>query len=125
LIVEIVESEGIESFDEVFLFVEALRAYGCRIAIDDFGSGYSNFSYLSKINIDFIKIDGSLIKDIDKDENQRIVVESILHFAKAQGIKTIAEFVENKEIFDILVELGVDFSQGFFFSKPEMILCEK
>ena len=95
-----------------------MKKHGCKIAIDDFGTGYSNFGYLAKLDIDYIKIDGSLITNIDTDLTQKVTVESILLFAKKMNIKTIAEFVENESIYNILVELGVDFSQGYYFSKP-------
>lgn len=119
LVIEIVESEGIENFDEMLRFIKHVKRYGCRIAIDDFGTGYSNYSYLSQLDIDFIKIDGSLIQDIDKDISKLAVIESILHFAKKMNIKTIAEFVESEIIYNKLNELGVDFSQGYLFSKPQ------
>jgi diguanylate cyclase (GGDEF)-like protein/PAS domain S-box-containing protein len=121
VVLEIVESEGIENFNELDLFIKEVKKYGCKIAIDDFGTGYSNFSYLAKLNIDYIKIDGSLVDNIDKDITQRITVESILLFAKNMNIKTIAEFVETENVYSVLVELGVDFSQGYLFSKP----CEE
>ncbi|PCI58399.1 MAG: diguanylate phosphodiesterase [Gammaproteobacteria bacterium] len=123
LILEIVESEGIEHLEEVTLFIQQVKQYGCKIAIDDFGSGYSNFSYLAELDIDFIKIDGSLIQNIDTDANKRLAVESILYFAKNKGIKTIAEFVETESVFNIIVELGIDYSQGYLFSKPQKSVC--
>lgn len=119
VVLEIVESEGIENFDELQVFIKQVKKYGCKIAIDDFGTGYSNFSYLAKLNVDFIKIDGSLVKDIEKDKSQLTIVESILHFAKNMNIKTIAEFVENENIYNKLNKLGVDFSQGYLFSIPK------
>jgi len=119
LIVEIVESEGIENFNEVVQFIKKIKSFGCKVAIDDFGSGYSNFSYLAELDIDFIKIDGSLIQNINEDANKRLAVESILYFAKNKGIKTIAEFVETESIFNTIVELGIDYSQGYLFSKPQ------
>ncbi|ABM03035.1 diguanylate cyclase/phosphodiesterase with PAS/PAC sensor(s) [Psychromonas ingrahamii 37] len=119
LIIEIVESEGIENFNELSDFIKQIKKYGCKVAIDDFGSGYSNFHYLSKLDVDYIKIDGSLIKNIDNDPSQLATVESILLFAKKMNIKTIAEFVETENIYDILNDLGVDFSQGYYFSKPQ------
>lgn len=118
LILEIVESEGIENFKELSEFIVEMKKFGCEIAIDDFGTGYSNFSYLAKLDIDYIKIDGSLVDNIDTDLTQKITVESILFFAKKMNIKTIAEFVENESIYNTLNELGVDFSQGYLFSKP-------
>ena len=119
---EIVESEEIDKFEEIVSFIEEIKSHGCKIAIDDFGSGYSNFAYLTKLKVDYVKIDGSLIKNIDIDNERRSIVQSILFFTASQGIKTIAEFVETEAVFNVLVELGVDFSQGFFFSKPAATL---
>lgn len=118
VVFEIVESEGIESFEEVADFIKTVKQYGCKIAIDDFGTGYSNFNYLSKLDVDFIKIDGSLIKNINVDEDHLLTVESILFFARKKGIQTIAEFVEDEAIFDRLLDLGVHYSQGYLFSIP-------
>ncbi|MDD5717436.1 MAG: EAL domain-containing protein [Sulfuricurvum sp.] len=122
LVFEIVESEGIESFEEVIEFIKTVKHYGCKIAIDDFGTGYSNFSYLSKLDVDYIKIDGSLIKQINIDTDHLFTVESILFFANKKGIHTIAEFVEDDLIFRKLCELGIDFSQGYLFSKPSPVI---
>jgi EAL domain-containing protein (putative c-di-GMP-specific phosphodiesterase class I) len=118
VVFEIVESEGIENFDEVTDFIKTVKQYGCKIAIDDFGTGYSNFNYLSKLDVDFIKIDGSLIKNINVDDDHLLTVESILFFAQRKGIQTIAEFVEDEAIFDRLQQLGVHYSQGYLFSIP-------
>lgn len=118
IIFEIVESESIENFDKVLSFIEDVKSYGCKIAIDDFGTGYSNFVYLMRLKADFIKIDGSLIKDIYSNNNSFIVVKLITEFAKKMGIETIAEFVENKDIYDKVTGLGIDSSQGYYFSKP-------
>lgn len=124
IIFEIVESEGIENFAKVGEFIHDVKKFGCRIAIDDFGSGYSNFSYLSKMQADYIKVDGSLIRHIIDDEDHLLTVKSILFFAKAKGIKIIAEFVENEEIQKKVVELGIDYSQGYLFSKPDKNLIQ-
>jgi PAS domain S-box-containing protein/diguanylate cyclase (GGDEF)-like protein len=122
VIFEILESEGIENFEEVEQFIKKVKQWGARIAIDDFGSGYSNFAYILNLQVDFIKIDASLIKNIDKDDEARIVVETIVAFAKRLEIKTIAEFVHSKEVYEIVKEIGVDFSQGFYFHEPARIL---
>jgi len=118
VVFEIVESESIENFKEVASFIDDVKEYGCKIAIDDFGTGYSNFEYLLKLKADYIKIDGSLIKDIDTNETSRIVVKNIVQFAKDLKIKTIAEFVENEAILKKIKELGIDYSQGYYFSEP-------
>lgn len=119
LIFELVESEGIENFEEVNRFIQKSKEYGCKIAIDDFGTGYSNFEYLLKIDTQFIKIDGSMIKNIDTDQNSKDVVKTIVDFAKARNIQTIAEFVSSKEIFEQVKTLNIDFSQGYFIAEPK------
>ena len=93
-----------------------------KIAIDDFGSGYSNFERLLEYSPDILKIDGSLIKNIETDEFSRNLVETIVMFAKRQGLQTIAEYVENEKIYNILTELGVDYSQGYYFGKPMKLM---
>jgi diguanylate cyclase (GGDEF)-like protein len=119
IIFEILESEGIENYEEVSLFISEMKKLGCKIAIDDFGSGYSNFEHLLKLDIDYIKIDGTLIKNLDKDVNAQIVVETIVDFANRLNILTVAEFVHNKEVFDKVKELNINRSQGFFLGMPE------
>lgn len=119
VILEIVESEGIEKFEEVGDFIRKAKALGCSVAIDDFGTGYSNFEYIIKLNVDFLKIDGSLIKNIHVNDNIRLTVSTIVNFAKVLGIQTVAEFVHCKEIQDIVESLGIDYSQGYLFHEPE------
>ncbi|MDO9265548.1 MAG: EAL domain-containing protein [Sulfurimonas sp.] len=119
IIFEILESEGIENYEEVSLFISEMKKLGCRIAIDDFGSGYSNFEHLLKLDIDYIKIDGTLIKNLDKDANAQVVVETIVDFAQRLNILTVAEFVHNEAVFMKVKELNVSRSQGFFLGMPE------
>ncbi len=118
LVIELVESEGIESFDLMNEFIQKAKEHGMKIAIDDFGTGYSNFEYLIKLNANYLKIDGSLIREIDKDEKIYGVVESIVAFAKKNNIKVIAEFVSTQEIYEKIQELNIDFGQGFYLGKP-------
>ncbi len=119
VIFEIVESESIDNFDDIVNFISEVKKYGCKIAIDDFGTGYSNFEYLIKLQADYLKIDGSLIKNLNKDKNALAVVSTIVEFSKKLGMKTVAEFVENEEIFNIVRDLGVDYSQGYYFSEAK------
>jgi len=119
LIIEIVEQEEIDDFPIVNNFFEEIRKLGCQIAIDDFGSGYSNFRYLIKLNADYIKIDGSLIKDILIDKNNENIISTIISFAKVQNVKVVAEYVFNEEIFKKVKELGVDYVQGYYIKEPE------
>ncbi|WP_066168854.1 EAL domain-containing protein [Aliarcobacter cryaerophilus] len=116
---EIVESEGIESFIEVSNFIKKAKKLGCKIAIDDFGTGYSNFEYIIKLDVDYIKIDGSLIKNINTDNNLYLTVQTIVGFAKALKIKTVAEFVHNEEVLNCVKNLDIDYSQGFFIDEPK------
>ncbi|MCV6590425.1 MAG: EAL domain-containing protein [Marinobacterium sp.] len=118
LVLELVESEGIENFEQVSQFLARARAIGCRIAVDDFGTGYSNFEYLLKLDIDFIKIDGSLIRQVDQDGNARMVAETVVDFARRLGLKTVAEFVHNDSVKVTAEEIGVDYLQGFLLGEP-------
>ena len=115
---EILEDESIKDYAVLINFINRVKELGCKVAIDDFGSGYSNFEHILKMNVDYLKIDASLIKNVVTDENSYKVVKTVIDFAKSLQIKTIAEFVENEAIFDITRELGVDFSQGYYFSAP-------
>ncbi|MBM4055873.1 MAG: EAL domain-containing protein [Planctomycetes bacterium] len=119
IVFEFLESEGIESYEIVLKFIKDMKNYGCKIAIDDFGSGYSNFEHILKLYVDYIKIDASLIKNIDKDINSEIIVETIVNFTKKLNIETVAEYVDSFEVYKKVKELGVDYSQGFFIGKPE------
>jgi EAL domain-containing protein (putative c-di-GMP-specific phosphodiesterase class I) len=118
IVFEIIESEGIENFDEVLKFINDVKSYKAKISIDDFGTGYSNFDYLMKLKVDYIKIDGSMIKNIDTDQNCMMITQTIVEFAKKMNIETVAEFVYSKEIFDKVLELDVDYAQGYYFGKP-------
>ena len=117
---ELLESEAIQDFNKVERFITEVKRHGAKIAIDDFGSGYSNFSYLTKMKVDFIKIDASLIENIDTDNNSLMVVETIVDFAKKLGVKTVAEFVHSSTINDKVIEMGIDYSQGFYIDKPSI-----
>jgi PAS domain S-box-containing protein/diguanylate cyclase (GGDEF)-like protein len=118
LIFEIVESEGIERYKEVAEFIANMKEMGCKIAIDDFGTGYSNFEYLMKLNVDIIKIDGSMIKNITEDKNAELVVSLMINFAKNMGIETVAEYVHSKEVHEKIIDMGIDYSQGFYLGEP-------
>jgi len=115
---EILEDESVKSYNVLFDFIKEVKALGCKVAIDDFGSGYSNFEHLLKMDVDYLKIDASLVKYVATDENSYKVVKTIVDFANSLNLKTIAEYVENEEILKITKKLGVDFSQGYHFSAP-------
>ena len=119
VILEITESEEIKDYTFINEFIEKVKGFGAKIAIDDFGSGYANFEHIISLNADFIKIDGSLIKNIDKDDNSQIITEAIIAFSKKLGSKTVVEFVHNQEVYEKVKELGADYSQGFYLGEPK------
>ena len=118
IVFEILESDYITDYSLLEEFVAKYRTQGIKIAIDDFGTGYSNFSHILKIRPNYIKIDGSLIKNINSDKNSYEMVKSIVDFSRALNINTIAEFVHTQEVFELLIELGVDEFQGFYLAEP-------
>jgi len=117
-IFEILESENIQDYDDVKEFIKRFRNYGVKFAIDDFGSGFSNFEYILEIEPDYIKIDGSLVKNIDTDEKSHTLVKAIAGFSHKLGIKVIAEYVHSEIVFEMLKKLDVDEYQGFYFWEP-------
>ncbi len=117
IIIEFVETENYQD-EMLFDFVEKVRSYGCRISVDDFGSGYATYTTIISLSPKFIKIDGTIIKDIATSENNVIILRSICFMAELIGAKTIAEFVENEEIQAVLEKYSVNYSQGFLYSKP-------
>jgi len=119
---EILESDEIDNIELFIEKIKTLHTLGCTISIDDFGSGYSNFKTVLDMEADYLKIDGTLIKNIDKDEKSYKVVKNIIQFAKDAQMKTIAEFVHSKEVYDKLVLLDVDFLQGYYISEPKATL---
>ena len=118
VILEILEHDGIDCYKTFTNFISEFKNMGVKIALDDFGKGFSNFSHIANLAPDFIKIDGTLIENIDKDKNAYELVKAIVSFAKTLHIKTIAEYVHSKEIFDITFQLGIDEFQGYYFGKP-------
>lgn len=119
VVFEITEATEIRDFEVVMKFIKRVRKFGVKISIDDFGTGYANFEYILNLDVDYIKIDGSLIKRIDVDEESRILTEAIIAFSKKLGTKTIVEFVHSKEVYDEVVALGADYSQGYFIGRPK------
>ncbi len=121
IIIELLEDESVKDFHTITSFIDDVKNLGVKIAIDDFGAGYSNFERLLDYKPDILKIDGCLVRDIVTNNYSLSVVKTIVSFAKEQNIKTVAEFVENEDIFNVLNDLGVDYSQGYYFGKPEAL----
>lgn len=118
VIFELIESEHIQDYHVVTRFINEVRRYGARIAIDEFGGRFSNFIYLTKTTVDYLKIDGGLIEAIEEDPSVRITIESIVAFAKKLSIKTIAVHVHSSTVLAKVQALGIDFSQGYHIDEP-------
>ena len=115
---ELTESVLAPENDNNISLLKSIQGAGCKIALDDFGTGYSSLSYLRRFSIDFLKIDRSFIKEMTIVDDDKILVCAIISMAKALGILVVAEGVEHKEEVEILTQLGCDFIQGYYFSKP-------
>jgi len=115
---ELLESEEIEDFSIVENFITEVKKYNCNMGIDDFGAGYSNFNMLDTLDVNYVKIDGSLIKNITTMPRQALIVQTISNFCKELNLKTIAEFVSDEEISNKVKELDINYCQGYHFGKP-------
>ncbi len=115
---EISESAAVRNFQKASRFIDRVRALGCELALDDFGSGFSNFAYLKQLSFDYLKIDGSLVRNIASNEVDRQMVAAINQIGHTVGAKTIAEFVEDDAALQALREMGVDYAQGYGLRMP-------
>jgi len=118
---EITETAAIRNLDKLQILIRELKEYGCRFALDDFGTGLSSLSQLKHMDIDFLKIDGSFIKDIVDDHVDKAMVASVVNIGKAMGIPTVAEWVENQAILDAITEMGVTYAQGYHIAHPKIV----
>ena len=117
---EITESAAIANLDEASLFIEQIRELGCKFSLDDFGTGLSSFSYLKNLHVDYLKIDGSFVRDIIRDPVSESMVAAINQVGHAMNLETIGEFVENEEIRCKLASMGVDYGQGYHIGQPAL-----
>jgi len=118
LIVEITETAVLRDLRRTAYFVASIQSMGCQVALDDFGSGYTSFRQLKALSVDMVKIDGVFIKDLAQSSDNRFFVKTLLDFAQGFGLQTVAEFVETGEVTKVLMEMGVDLMQGYYFGKP-------
>jgi len=118
---EVTETATIANLSDARKFINTLKELGCLFALDDFGSGLSSFAYLKSLPVDYLKIDGIFVKDLDTNPINYAMVKSINEIGKVMGKQTIAEFVENAEIMKKLGEIGVDYAQGYYIDKPKPI----
>ncbi len=119
---EITETAACEQLDSAIAFIQRIRQLGCNVSLDDFGVGFSSFSYLKHLRADILKIDGSFIRDIHNNNADQLFVKALVDVARGMGMRTIAEFVENEQVFDRVRSLGVDYVQGFYLGKPQPTL---
>jgi diguanylate cyclase (GGDEF)-like protein len=115
---EITETSAITDLDACRRFIERFKPYGCQFSLDDFGTGTSSYGFLRHLQVDYLKIDGIFVRDMEKDKVNRMLVESVTAIARELGIKVIAECVENAEVLSMLQEMGVDYAQGYFLHRP-------
>ncbi|MCK5829436.1 MAG: DUF1631 family protein [Methylococcales bacterium] len=118
---EITETVAADSFEFVQTFIKKIKRFKCKFSLDDFGSGYSSYSYLKSLDVDYLKIDGIFVKDIVNNSTDVAIVKSMNEIGHSLNMKTIAEYVENDEIHEMLKEIGVDYAQGFGVEKPKRI----
>jgi EAL domain-containing protein (putative c-di-GMP-specific phosphodiesterase class I) len=118
LIFEVTETMAVLDPEQTRQFLSRIRERGCRTALDDFGTGYANYSYLRQMPFDYLKIDGSFIRELLKNESDRALVKSMCDVARGLGISSIAEFVHDEAMFPLLTNLGVDYAQGYAVSEP-------
>ena len=119
---EITESIAVSDLDRIIEFINSLKQIGCSFALDDFGKGVSSLTYLKNLPVDYLKIDGSFIRELNINPASKVMVEAINHIAVGIGLKTVAEFVENEAILNSVRNLNVDYAQGFHLSRPATLL---
>ncbi len=122
LIFEITETAAIGDLDRAIRFIKSLNSLGCHFSLDDFGVGFTSFTYLREMQVDYIKIDGSFIKKLPESPNDQVFVKAMTDVARGLHVQTIAEFVETEETFRLLKKLGVDYAQGYFIGRPSPTL---
>lgn len=115
---EITESAAIANLHQAAQFIETLRVLGCEFALDDFGKGLSSFGYLKSLKVDYLKIDGGFVRDLNADRIHYVMVDSINHIGHEMGLRTVAEFVEDQDTMSCLKRLGVDYAQGYAIARP-------
>jgi EAL domain-containing protein (putative c-di-GMP-specific phosphodiesterase class I) len=116
---EITETAAISNLCEAVKFINEIRSFGCQFALDDFGAGLSSFSYLKTLPVDYLKIDGSFVRDIEEDPMNFAIVQAINEIGHVAGLHTIAEFVENEETLESLRDIGIDIVQGYCVARPQ------
>jgi EAL domain-containing protein (putative c-di-GMP-specific phosphodiesterase class I) len=115
---EITETAGIQNLHRAIDLMNALKAHGCQLALDDFGSGLSSFRYLKSLPVDYVKIDGSFVRNLAESDSDCVMVEAINRMSHTLGIETVAEYAHSAAVVERLRTLNVDYAQGFYFGRP-------
>jgi EAL domain-containing protein (putative c-di-GMP-specific phosphodiesterase class I) len=118
IVVEMTETSALSDITSAERFMQGLRATGCRFALDDFGVGYSSFHHLKRLPVDFLKIDGSFVRDITHNRADREIVSAMVRMAEGLGLQTVAEAVHSEAVLNIAREIGVHFAQGYWIARP-------
>jgi EAL domain-containing protein (putative c-di-GMP-specific phosphodiesterase class I) len=118
IIFELTETAAFYNLDEVRHFVSRIKGLGCRFALDDFGVGFSSFYYIKELDFDYLKLDGSFIKNLPKNLNDQVFVRAMVEISRVFDLMVIAEWVEDKETEEMLREFSVSYGQGYYFGKP-------
>lgn len=121
LVFEITETAALSEIDVTLRFIRRLREMGCRFALDDFGAGFSSFYYLKQFDVDYLKIDGSFVRDLANDSGSRLFVKALNDVAQGLNKQVIAEWVEEPAVRDLLMQMGTQYGQGFLFQKPQLL----
>jgi EAL domain-containing protein (putative c-di-GMP-specific phosphodiesterase class I) len=118
LTIEITETAAIDDLDQSIAFVDTLKELGCRVAIDDFGAGYTSFKNLKHLAVDMVKIDGAFVKNLSQDASDRVFIKTMVELASTFGMETVAEWVGDEATARILADTGITYMQGFHFGRP-------
>jgi len=120
LILEITETVALDDIDDSSRFVDALNKFGCRVALDDFGAGFTSFRHLRALNVAMVKIDGSFVRDLIHNEENLLFVRTLINLAQGLGLESVAEWVESEDEAELLKQEGVGFLQGWHCGRPEI-----
>jgi EAL domain-containing protein (putative c-di-GMP-specific phosphodiesterase class I) len=118
LVVEITETAALHDIEESARFVNVVRDLGCRVAIDDFGAGFTSFRHLKALTVDLVKIDGSFVRNLSQSQDNQLFIRNLLSLAETFGLQAVAEFVENEGDAELLTKAGVHYLQGYYFGRP-------
>jgi EAL domain-containing protein (putative c-di-GMP-specific phosphodiesterase class I) len=124
LVFELTETAAMSDVDVTQQFIREVKQLGCRFALDDFGAGFSSFYYLKRFDADYLKIDGGFVRDVANDEGNRIFVKALCEVAQGLNKQVIAEWVEDRDVMNILTSMGAQYGQGYLFHRPSPLISE-